>query len=408
MQNAAAASNNDAHMAHSSHPSSATPSARDAQLSSFLALAEVRKRYAAPRTELSAAMVELSNAQRHLDNFKQACNHAAPSFSLPVSVAPKLATKANLSRLAPASEPNLLASEIHSLKEIEREMSQKVYPVMLEAKTKVVQYWAQQANAQRFTASAIAAHTTFVEQYAAQSNIHYIPSSQLAAASAAHDDFTFPTAAAVAHFASHLHAEVGRVVAESIEQRQAEKARKDAAALDEHKAQETVLGGAHTGETIGLIATKAATRVAKDAVAHALQASTSSTHSSATAANSSSNRSANPHAHPQHAGHKQQPKRRLADSSSNARGSGLHISSNAYGDRNVRQRSHNAKHANSTSSSNPHPKNAKGGDRPQPQRQHPFGRHQAAASGQQRQPRGSAGNTSATGSKQQQHQKKHR
>ena len=157
--------------------------------------------------------------------------------------------------IPPPADPQFFATEVAALAAIEKEASEKIYTLLLEAKSKHLKLLHTAAHPSLFTARTLAAHAEFVREYATDANALYVSASQSAAAAASAS--AFPIADAIAHFESHLHAEVAAVTSLTLEQRRAAREQKAAAQAAELKAQETVLGGAHTGETIRSIAVKA-------------------------------------------------------------------------------------------------------------------------------------------------------
>lgn len=383
-------------MAHSSPPLSSSPSAaeRAAMLTSFLALADVQQRYAQPRTVLFAALDEHQHAQELLAKFKAICT--PPSIRLPASLALNIVKRCKL--VAPPSDPHFFATDVAALQAIEKEATERVYSVLLEAKTKHLKMLHTAAQPSLFTARTLIAHTEFVREYAADTDTLYVPASQSAASSAS----AFPIDDAVAHFTAHLHSEVAAVTALSVEQRRAAREQQAAAQAAERDAQETVLAGAHTGESIRSIAIKAVrSEMAATASTHSSKAASSSHHSAhrnnenravshaaSSSSHSSKKQNAASHAHSSRTLHSKRP----------APQDELRVTTDVQGDRRVQQsRSHAGHAANDKHSSSSHPKNAKGGDRSSRPRQ-----SQAAALQGKRKHEGAGGNMSDTANRQHQ------
>ena len=364
-------------------------------LTSFLALAVVQQRYTEPRAVLSAALEEHQHAQERLAKFKAICT--PPSIRLPASLALNIVKRCKL--IPPPADPHFFATDVAALQAIEKEATERVYSVLLEAKTKHLKMLHTAAQPSLFTARTLTAHTEFVREYAADTDMLYVPASQSAAVSSA-----FPIDDAVAHFTAHLHSEVAAVTALSVEQRRAAREQKAAAQAAERDAQETVLAGAHTGENIRSIAIKAVrSEMAAAASTHSSKAATlphhsahrnnesrAASHAASSSSHSSKKQNAASHAHSSRTLHSKRP----------APQDELRVTTDVQGDRRVQQsRSHAGHAANDKHSSSSHPKNAKGGDRSSRPRQ-----PQAAALQGKRKHEGAGGNMSDTANMQHQHQ----
>lgn len=349
-------------------------------LASFLARPAVQQRYAEPRSAFLAALEEHQRADELLTKFKAACASSAPSIRLPTSLALNIVKRCKLS--PPAADPHFFATETAALALIEKEASEKIYNVLLEAKSKQVKHLHAAAKPPVFAAHALAAHTAYVRSIAADTNALYVSASQ--PASAADSASVFPIADAIAHFELHLQSVVADVVSLTVDQRRAAQAAKAAALAAESQAQETVLAGAHTGETIRSIAEKVVHRELKAAAKPAAAASSSHSHSNKAA--SSQHRPAprnNDNRTASHAASSSSHASTKPNATSHANTSGLPnskhrprprdellVTTDTEGDRRVQgSRSHAGHSANNMVSSSSHPKNARGGDRsPRPRR----------------------------------------
>jgi hypothetical protein len=211
-------------------------------LAAFRKLPSVQLRYDDSVGALLSAAKALKEATAIRDRFTARCNRAAPALALPKSLALNLVARAHLPSVE--SEPAFFAACHGALADIEREATKKVYDALLAAKDKHIAHLKGRANAHTFTTSAVASFRAFTAEYAATVDASF--------------GFTaFPVAAAVQDFERHLSVRVSESLLQAAEHAQAEKHSAEAAALADRQAQEEVLAGAHSGQTITALANRA-------------------------------------------------------------------------------------------------------------------------------------------------------
>lgn len=385
--------------------SSSLSLASAARLKSFLALEPVQRRYSEPAVVFTAALTEYQRAAERLTAFKTTCNSSPPSIRLPTTHALNIVGRAKLEAPA-AGQPDFFNEDLKLLAEIEREATEKVYNVLVAAKERHLNMLQKLANANTFLISTLKSHSEFIRTFAVDNDKHYeaIPSSQFAAL-AANSSSTFPINDAIRHFELHLHSVIASVTATSVQKAAEAAAAKAATIAADHAAQETVMGGAHNGKSIALIAEQAVDRRLAQQ-----NRSAASAHSSSSASNSSKhpsvkgknngNRAASSAASSSSSSHSrealhskpQQHKRRREDSAD-----GIRITADA-GSRTVHSGNHSGQSAKKQATHpHSHPKTAQRGDRSH--------LTAPAASGNRRQ-QGNAGSSSGTGNKR--HQSKNR
>lgn len=240
-----------------SHSVDAAP---DSTLTKFIQRTKVQERYTAAAAAYERACDELQCARAEQAKFIAACNKHAPAVHLPSSLQLKLLKNA---KLAPVTtDAAFYSAQIAELTQIEREASERIYQVLLAAKEKHVEHLQSQANAQAFIARSTEEYRLFVTTFAADYNMQFgfasPPAAEpTAAASHAAADAhaaAFPTALIVKHFEQTLTSHITSYVLLSVEHRQTRAAHKLQAMVEESKAQEQVIGGAHSGATITSLA----------------------------------------------------------------------------------------------------------------------------------------------------------
>jgi len=242
---------------HSLHVSDAAA----ATLATFLARPAVQERFADACLSYERAVEELDAARATRDKFVAACTKHLPATSLPPSLQLKLVVRAKLTPVA--GSPDFYSSEIAALQQIEKEASARIYDTLKQAKDRHVAHLQSQCNAHSFLERHLQEHKRFVSAFAADYDAAYgsppaaspAPADPAAAsASSSACSSSFPLDAAVADFMQRLRSHISAHLMQGVDARRAEFERKQRAAAEESKAQETVLAGAHTGQTIAMVA----------------------------------------------------------------------------------------------------------------------------------------------------------
>jgi len=393
-----------------------------ARLTLFIAKPHVKERYTAAADAYLSATVALRQAMEQRDKFKAACNSNPPAIRLPSSMQMQLVKHAKLTPVA--GDPAFYREQTAALERIESESATQIYATLLAAKDKHIAHLQSQANAHSFLARMKKEHEQFVQAYATDCDKSYGTPPAAAAAAAASSSAALASAAAsssapssffpfneaVAHFDSFLQQSVNELVMLTVDERQARLAAKAQALVEDSKAQEQVLAGAHTGESIAMIVqqkvapiqqqlqrlqqqqqrTSAAQPPQSRPAAAPPAAPRFNTHRSHSKSNApvtfadTPHSSSKPSSSPAAAGSRPRANRkRQADEPSEQ----LQITAQGR-DRSVSSRGH-AGHAANNDSSNPRSKNVRGGDRshtpsrratqlqsssPNPQRQRSKGR----------------------------------
>jgi hypothetical protein len=387
-QPAAAAASSDT-AAHSLNSLTASSTPRIALLASFITQQQVQQRYASVESTFLSATAALRQAMEKRDKFKAACNSNPPAIRLPSSMQMQLVKHAKLT--AVDGDAAFYQKQIAALQAIESESAAKVYAVLLEAKDKHIAHLQTQANVLPFLLRTLKEYRQFVVAYAADFDSRIGPSESPAAAasdsaaasatsasSASSISLFFPIDDAVNHFDSHLQKRVNELILADVNDRQTRQAAKAQAIVEDSKAQEEVLDGAHTGKTIAMIVQQElrqqlrqlqqqqqrAAKQPRSAPTAAMTAPGSNTHRDNSRSNVRFNSVDSSHSSPKpsSSGHSRprNPKRAAAESSEQ-----LQITTQGH-NRSVSSRKH-AGHKANNDSSHSHSKNVRGGDRSQTQ-----------------------------------------
>lgn len=260
----------DSHSAAHTNTSAASPSTHpltndassnsNATLQQFLLRPGVKQRYADAIDTFTAARNELHTMEASLAKFTKVCNSHPPSIRLPSSMQLNIVKRAQLP--AVTSDPSFHSAASAELQRIESETSSQIYEILLKAKTKHVEHLRSQCNAHSFAFRILESHRQFVTEFASEYDRNFGIQSHAAASSAATTPAhsAFPLDAAVTHFRDYLNEQLVRLVMLGVEELNADRERRKAAAAAEYAAQEQTLAGAHTGETISLLANRAVDR----------------------------------------------------------------------------------------------------------------------------------------------------
>jgi hypothetical protein len=244
----AAGSNDNTHSLHSSNPSSASP-----LLTQFVAMPTVQQRYTDAENEFMTGQQELRQAREERDKFKSACTAQSPAIRLPSSLQMKLVKRAKLTPVP--GDAAFYRDQTTALQNIETEAAAKIFETLLAAKDKRIAYLLTRASPLSFLSRKSQEHKAFVSAYAADFNSSFdaTPSS----ASASSVSSTFPIAEVVQHFDDHMARRTNELIMLNVQVLQERREAKIKATVEESKAQEKVLAGAHTGESIAMLADRA-------------------------------------------------------------------------------------------------------------------------------------------------------
>ena len=210
-------------------------------LTQFLKLDTVTLRYLAAVNRFKDARLQLYTAEQSFVKFKSICATQGIVKSLQLKIVER--------SLIPIIDglPNYFFSDtVEILKQLEKEMTAKIVETLISAKEKHIKYLREHCNQHNFTLNETSDYDKFVKEYANS----YITRTGT-------DESYFPIREAVHDFNKYLNEQIQPMILQEIttEQQRNEKQQQDA--IDVAKAQENVLAGATTGQTITLLASRA-------------------------------------------------------------------------------------------------------------------------------------------------------
>jgi hypothetical protein len=212
----------------------------------------VQQRLAAACKEFSDCSTALKSARAGRERFVLACNKNGAMKRLPAKLQWGLSKAVALSR--DGVQDDFYSDERKQLAAIERDASDKAYDILLAAKDKHIAHLATCSNTRSFveaTEQAFAAELgRIADKFDQQSQADSSALSQTA--------YSFPRAAVAQYFSEELLRRLQAMQLAAVTADSAEERRLAANLTAEHQAKETVLAGAHTGETLSRLAEQAA------------------------------------------------------------------------------------------------------------------------------------------------------
>jgi hypothetical protein len=230
------------------HPSSAIDS--DAGRQQFFAAPLVQQRLTEACTSYSAAISALQKARDAREHFVNSACKGGGSKQLPKKLQWKLTEQLHFP--TDSMPGDFFRSHQEKLRAIEREATEKAYEALLAAKDDHVAALLQRTNLAHFVAATSAEFSKTLTQMATEFN-EQINTNPMAPSQS---DFAFPTADVARYFHRELINRLNAQTLERVAAQAAEQQRLSAARAEDSKAQELVLAGAHTGQTISMLAQK--------------------------------------------------------------------------------------------------------------------------------------------------------
>ena len=226
----------------------ADTSAAQSQL--FVQTPAVQDRLTAECRKFSDAASALQAARICRDRFVAAGSRKGGSKQLPKRLDWKLAQQVELS--SQAAPDSFHHAALATLRTIEREATDKAFDTILAAMDSHIAYLRGCSNARDFVSSAVRTFDPELQRLATAFNAQ----SQADPTAASQAQFAFPTQAVASYFATELLDRLNAQMLARVAIQQQEQQRLADERAEEHKSQETVLAGAHTGQTIAMLAQK--------------------------------------------------------------------------------------------------------------------------------------------------------
>ena len=214
----------------------------------FLTMPAVQQRLTAACDSFNAATTALQNARAGREHFVSIGSKQGGAKQLPAKLDWKLCKAAHFS--LDSVPANFYATDVTTLRAIEREATDKAYDALLAAKDKHIAFLQARCVLRDFVSSAVQEFRPELQRIAADYNSH----SQADPAAPSQAQFTFPTDAVASHFASELLSRLTAQTLARVDAQRLEQQRISDERAQEHKSQEIVLAGAHTGQTIAMLA----------------------------------------------------------------------------------------------------------------------------------------------------------
>ncbi len=211
----------------------------------------VQQRLTAACAKYSAAAAALQKATEARDRFVNSGSKNGVSKQLPAKLDWKLSKTAHFSSDAVPAE--FFASDRTTLRAIEREATEKAFDALLAAKEKHIAFLKQHSSVREFVNTAAAEFLSELKRIAAD----FDSRSQADANALSQAEFAYPLNAVAAYFNSELHKRLAALNIAAGEAKLLQEHRLAEQRSEEYKAQETVLTGAHTGQSIAFVAEQA-------------------------------------------------------------------------------------------------------------------------------------------------------
>jgi hypothetical protein len=226
-----------------------------AQLQRFVQTAAVQDRLSADCQQFSEIASALQAARVCRSRFVDAGNRQGGSKQLPKRLDWKLAQQVELS--SQAAPDNFHQATLTALRTLQREATDKAFDLILAAMDSHIAHLRGRSNAHDFVQSAVQAFDPELQRMAADFNAQ----SQADPMSASQSLFAFPTRAVASYFATELLDRLNAQMLDRVTVQRREEQRIANERAEENKSQETILAGAHTGQTITMLAHKEVSKV---------------------------------------------------------------------------------------------------------------------------------------------------
>lgn len=212
---------------------------------------------------------DLKEATRVLENLRAKAHTHAPRITLPKQIELRIVHNVRLPTVT--GLPEFFKPEMDQLREFEAKANKEIFTIVENARQRHVAHLTHLASPNTFISSTMKELSQFVNRYAdtidqtldtrgdsAQAPMD-VSESQLPSTST--PPRRFPRDQALARLRTTLEEEVDRILTRQAQEELAASAAKTAARQEDLAAQEQIQAGAHTGENIAMIATKAAQKI---------------------------------------------------------------------------------------------------------------------------------------------------
>ena len=218
----------------------------------FLSLPLVDERIATACKDFTEATAALTKSRQQLERFKANGAKQGRSKQLPANLCLNMVSRTRL--IAVPDDDKFYEPDMQLIRQLERVTSDQYFDLLVSAREKHIKLLERKCNIAHFTTLTVAEFRPALDRFATKYNIEcgidpLVPSQSQSLV-------VFQTELVASHFESQLRE---RLMAQAIaraESSEKEEKRRADQTVDEHQAQEAVLAGAHTGQTISSIAQK--------------------------------------------------------------------------------------------------------------------------------------------------------
>jgi len=201
--------------------------------------------------EFTEANAASSKTQQALDRFKSIGVKEGRLKQLPKSLRLEMKSRARFTDVP--GDDSFYANELDDIRRLERETSDKYYDILVKAKEKHIEHLGKKCNMKDFLPAVLKEFRLKGEEYASDWNKRNRVKDLRNPSDAT---FAFPVEKMFARFEKELMARLTAITRNQLHGKEEEKQQQADQLIQQHKAQESVLTGAHTGETIANVARK--------------------------------------------------------------------------------------------------------------------------------------------------------
>lgn len=224
------------------------PENKKLQIEQFLSMPSVELRLSSGCKNFAEASAALEQARKNLDSFISHGNKQGRTKQLPRQLLLHMS-----SRTKPNAVPgndNFYADELDEIRQLERETSDKFFDILVKTKEKLVKFLEKKCNIRDFVIATVQESRPYLDNYTTQYNRQVGVDPLIASQSS----YSLSTAEVISHFETELFSRLSAQAFARADAKEKERQQKANKLIEENKAQESVLAGAHTGETIAMIA----------------------------------------------------------------------------------------------------------------------------------------------------------
>jgi hypothetical protein len=212
---------------------------------------------------------KLQDAQKRLSDFQS--EKLSGSSVLPRNLRIGITDRINKSHTLPNvnNDPSFYKEERDALSKLERETEQSIYTILEKAKEKHIANLTKEKQTNTFITREVKTFTAYVTQYANAFDDMCTPSDTSALVTTTVSDLsdvpsnTFPQQEAITHFENQLHTLINEHLALLVAKKFDDAAERERQQAADIAAQEKIVQGAHTGETLTALAQRAAEKLIK-------------------------------------------------------------------------------------------------------------------------------------------------